>query len=330
MGADDLDALILAPAALAVVLSWAAIGKLRASPASRLEELREVGGPAWLQSAWVAAVHPWLELVLALLLVVTPPSLVVPPTAAVLLLLAVYLILVASAYRRPEPARCACFGGSPSEVSRRTIARNAVLLGVAAVALADSVAGGGFAARLAEQGWGAITWLLATALLSGLAVLLTTTVGDGSPAPDAFVDMNEEPVRLPVEPHLELVDEQGSARPVAALAARAPQLLVFGSSGCAACSSLHRDLPHFASLLRGIEVRYVVTAAARDVVESSSGVPTWRDPDARVARALQANEARPASVLVGVDGLTAGSAYGANHVRAHVGSLLVQLNVPAP
>lgn len=324
MIAVSFDALLLAPAALAVILSWSAVGKLRLTSSGRLDGLKELGGPSWLQRSWIVDVHPWAELLISILLLTTPAPFATIAAAAAFGLMAVYTLMVVSAYRRPEPASCTCFGGTPTEISRRTLARNTVLLGVAVVVLLDAITGRGFVSRLGEQGADGIAWLGGAAVLCALARLAMAPVPPDSA--DSW-DLDGEldgPARLLVDPGLELIDEHGTGRRLVDLASTAPQLLLFGSFGCSACSAIYRDFRHFAALLPGIDVRYVV-AVRPDDQELSDDVPVWRDPDGEVARSLQADERRPASVLVGVDGLTAGAAYGSNRVRAHVGTLVAQL-----
>lgn len=321
-----IDALILAPVAMASILSWGAVGKLRLSPSARLDALAELGGPSALQRAWIVDLHPWVELLVAVLLVATPVPYAVGASLAALGLTVVYLGLVVAAHRRPERATCSCFGRSRAELSGRTVARNAVLVAIAAAALVDAAGGGGFVARIREQGGTGLLWIGGATVVAVLAALLVDPARDHAPDGADLVGERDGPIRVPVAADLELLDEHGLPRRVTELAGAAPQLLIFGSFGCSACSSIYRDFPHFAALLPGIAVRYVVTPRDGDPRTAPDEVPLWSDPDSVVARALGAAEQRPASVLVGVDGLTAGTAYGARDVRSHVGTLVVQLN----
>lgn len=335
------EALILASAAVAAVLVWAAVGKLRLNSADRLRALDDLGGPSWLRRRWVLDAHPWVELLIALGLVASPAPYAALAAGLAVGLSVAYLGLVAAALRRGDGASCACLGGSAAAVSRRTVVRNLVLLVLAAAALVDAVAGHGFVDRLAEQGWRGAVWLVGVAVVVTLAVLVADR---GRPAIRAGTDRAdrgaglgddvEGMVRVPVPPDLVLIDEHGVPQRLGELAASAPQLLIFGSFGCSSCSVTYRDFPHFVGLLNGVGVRYVVADhrpghqddARPDRTRSTPEVPLWRDPGGAVARTLRADQMRPASVLVGVDGLTAGTAVGPQQVRAHVATLVAQLN----
>lgn len=322
------DALLLAPAALAVVLVWSAVGKVHAGSDARLAAVADLGAPAWLRRRALADLHPWVELALAVGLLVQQAPLLLVPALGAAVLMALYLLLVVRALRAADGAACACFGADSMPVTRRTVLRNGVLLGLALLALVDAASGHGFVDRLREQGAEGVLWLVG----AGVVALVVATVagGGGDPIDAGDVLPDDEMLeRRPVDPALVLLDEQGGPHLLGDLAATHPQLLVFGSPGCAACSATYREMAHYDGILSGIGVRYVIAGEPAPLTQPSEEFPVWFDPHGTVARGVGAPEHSPCSVLVGVDGLTAGEAVGTAQVRAHVGSLAIQL-APLP
>lgn len=126
---------MVARIALGVVLLVTGAAKLRqpAWPAAAAG----FGAPAWL-----VPVVPWAELVLGALLAAG----VGHPWSALAAggLLAAFTGAVALRLRRGEPVPCGCFGEtSPRPVGADTLARNVVLLALAAVAVASGGRAGG-------------------------------------------------------------------------------------------------------------------------------------------------------------------------------------------
>jgi len=116
---------------LAIVLAFAAVAKLRSRDTTRRQFAALLGdrfGPG------VAAVLPWVELLVALLLVVWWSA--VPGILAAALLL-VFTGVIVRANTRHLP--CACFGGSASDAppGAGAILRNAVLIALAVLATAS-------------------------------------------------------------------------------------------------------------------------------------------------------------------------------------------------
>lgn len=119
--------------ALAVVLAWAAISKLR-RPVVTAADMAGLGLPYAPALAWIV---PVVELVVAGALLTVPGWGGVVAFA----LLAAFTALLASVVRSGRAVPCACFGGTSRQpVSSRHLVRNAVLLGLAA--LAATVDGG--------------------------------------------------------------------------------------------------------------------------------------------------------------------------------------------
>lgn len=116
-------------AGLALVFAWAALAKLR-SPRRTAEGFAALHLPWPRALAWVV---PGLELVTAAALVLRPAW----GAPIAFALLAGFTVLLVDIIRRGIPAACYCFGsGGDRPVDRRTLYRNAILLGVALAVVA--------------------------------------------------------------------------------------------------------------------------------------------------------------------------------------------------
>jgi uncharacterized membrane protein YphA (DoxX/SURF4 family) len=119
---------------LAVVFAAAAWAKLTDFTATR-QAARDFGVPAAAAST-VAFLVPVAELMVALLLVFGGTAAVLGAIGAVLLLL-VFIAAIAVSLAKGRRPDCHCFGRLRSEtVSSRTVVRNGLLLGLAALVLA--------------------------------------------------------------------------------------------------------------------------------------------------------------------------------------------------
>jgi hypothetical protein len=118
---------VVAGASLGVVLLWSGGAKL-ASPARWRAQASEFGAPAR-----AIAPLPWVELVLGGLLVA---QLARPlPAIAAGALLAVFTVGLVQRLRTGRRPPCACFGASARPISWWSVARNVLLMVVAAVAV---------------------------------------------------------------------------------------------------------------------------------------------------------------------------------------------------
>ena len=121
-----------AAAVLVAVFVWAALAKARAPDATR-RTAAALGLPA---ARHVAVLLPVAEAGVALLLLLRPRA----GAVAALLLLAVFSALLVAALRRGVKVACGCFGTtSTAVVSAADLVRNALLAGLAVLALADPV-----------------------------------------------------------------------------------------------------------------------------------------------------------------------------------------------
>lgn len=138
-----MTALHVATLALASILVIAAVGKLRGDDADTREEWDELGVPAALNRRWLRSIHPIAELAVVILALLPGPASLAGALGMVALTTA-YLVLIVAAWRRPEPVACTCFGSAwRSEITGRTVVRNALLVTLGVCALLAVVIGRG-------------------------------------------------------------------------------------------------------------------------------------------------------------------------------------------
>ena len=123
----------IAAVVLGLVFEWSGIAKVASRSAWQVEGTPFSTGHRSLDRL-VRAVLPWFEIVLGVLLIVRlAPAVVGTLCVVVLALFTMALVKVLVAGQRPP---CMCFGVTrPRPVSWFSVARNAVLLGVAAAVI---------------------------------------------------------------------------------------------------------------------------------------------------------------------------------------------------
>jgi len=322
------SAALLSPFVVAAVLLVSGLAKLRDAPGVDAA-FRSLRVPSVLDRLWVRRAFPWAEVALGALLVAAPSPLNVVAAAAALALMGVYLALVVAAVRRPEPADCHCFGTlTGGRVSRRTVARNALLVSAATIALADSFSG----TPLVRLDPASVGWLLAVALT---ATLVATTVGDGggatpaptppAPAPAGGVGGDDlEYVRLPI-PYGELTDG-GTPVTLRELARQRAVLLVWVSTTCASCSPVIDRLPAWREDLAPVDVRPVLTSLDGFAeLAPELGPLALGDPGGHAKRLFD-GAGVPMGVLLGGDGrLAGGPVFGPGAITELVDQMREQL-----
>ncbi|SEJ32690.1 hypothetical protein SAMN04487917_10532 [Arthrobacter sp. yr096] len=111
---------------VAGILAWAAVSKIR-RPWTMNEALTGLG-LSWISSVpFAARIIPWGELMLAAFLLILPGFYGFLAAWLTVLIGIVLLWIVYRAHVRVTDASCSCFG-TKSDVTRRTIARNAIFL----------------------------------------------------------------------------------------------------------------------------------------------------------------------------------------------------------
>jgi hypothetical protein len=154
--------------ATALVLLIGGIAKLWA-PGDVDRAFAQLPVPAALNRPWLRRGFPWAEIALALALLSLPGSWWLVAGGAASALFSVFLALVAISVGRGAEVSCGCFGSLFADrVTRRTVARNVVLLMVAVVSWATGV-------HAIQDG----SWLRQT---TARAPVVTNVVAAGTPA----------------------------------------------------------------------------------------------------------------------------------------------------
>lgn len=300
-----IQATILAPVVLVVVLAVSAVAKLR-DPASLDDAFVQLRVPSPLGQPWLRRSVPWLELALAAGLLLPAPVGVLAAVGS-LALFAVYTVLIARAWRAPEEASCHCFGSlTTGRVSGWTVARNGVLLGVSALAVADAAARPPVVVRLLDAGVAA--WLVGAAVVA-LLVFTIVHEPDAGPSPEPAAvsgvgEEGEEYVRLPI-PYSRVTNAAGHKVTLRQLPARQAQLLVWVSVSCGSCQDVLARVEDWQRAMPEVGVRPVVTTPGA----LDERLPSLVDQvlvDDEQALSVFGWYGTPTAVLLGSDGLIAG------------------------
>jgi len=303
-------AILIARLILAAVLAVAGIAKLLRPSASR-EAMSAFGVPAALVPA-AAVVVPVAEIAVAVALI---PAVTAEAAAVVaFLMLAAFTLGVGVNLARGRTPACGCFGAvSAGPIGPGTIARNLVLMVLAAFVAVGEAAGAGASlgawfADLSTAGKAGV--LFAAALV--VAIAIPILIARIEPAPSVTPEEDDEDWGgLPVgqeAPGFLLPDVTGSEVSLGSLLARGrPLLLVFAAPSCGSCAAL---MPDVAAWERDLDGRLTV------VVVSSEGTAARTAAREHGLRAVLADDSRsvadsyrtigtPAAVAIGVDGRVA-------------------------
>jgi hypothetical protein len=327
-----LDALVIAPIILAVVLVVSAVGKLRA-PRASVEAFRDLHVPAPLSGAFAVRALPWAELVLAIALVAAGGWLGVAASVGALLLFGAYLWLVARALGFDRPVDCACFGEfAPGRVTRRTVARNATLVVLAILGGVDASAGVSVVQRITD-GRAPWWWLLAAGAAALTTYLIVARAGSSESELQATREIGaglgddelEDYERTPT-PAVTVVLGDGTETDLRRLSERRAQLLLFVSEGCGSCTEVIASTPQWREQVPELDIRHVVAQAPEDAAVTSAVEPrSVHDADYRVRDSF-GMRGTPSALLLGVDGLLAGGPVtGVEAVQDFVREIMTQL-----
>lgn len=295
--------LVLANLTLAVLLAISGIAKLRA-PAATRDAFTALRLPAALRRSPAPTALPWAELALAVVLVFGAGWLLVLGTVGALLLFLAYTAIIARALGFDEPVSCACFGTlGAHDVSKRTLARNLLLVALAALGVWSALAGH----TVYDLGWLGWGWV-AVAALAAAAVALSL---GGAPAVLAAGGHSWIGNAVITE------RATGAAVQVRRLAARHDGVvLLFVLPGCGGCERVMADLPRDAG-------RVVVPLMPSDSSADAwggLGVELYEDPGFNLGRAVSGG-ASPAALELGRDGVPVGPvAIGFDDVTALIGA----------
>jgi hypothetical protein len=321
---------LAAPVLLAAVLVLSGVAKLR-EPRATEDAFLSLRLPPVLARAGAPRALPWGELVLAALLLVAPGWSYAVVTVLAALLFVVYLVVVVRALGFDEPVTCGCFGKiGMGTISVLTAARNGLLVGIAAVAVADAVVGGtGPVWRLAEDGGAALGWLLAVLVAGALGVLVAYRPEDDAPGavPSGVARVEglegEDPgeyERSPI-PYATLRYDDGTETSLHALVQRRPALLVLLNLTCGGCLRVLERLPAFVEANPELDVHVVLGVGSDDRRSVlPDGLSVLVDPRWSLMQTFGVGP--PAAVLLGADQLVAG---GPSRGEADVVELLTQI-----
>lgn len=289
----------------AVVLVASGVGKLR-HPEGSAEAVVALKVPDALNSPWLIRVHPWAEIVLAVLLLTLPHPASLAVAAITLTLFTAYLVLVWRVVASGEEASCNCFGSVGSgTVDGWTVARNALLVAVAAVAVVDAATGGSAVSRFAALGsdWWWVLGLVVTAAVTYLVV----REGAAAEVEAVWSEPEEDYLRLPIPDVPVRPEAAGQEISLRDLAAERAQVLLLLNPGCGPCKMITGKVPDWAQEVPEIDFR-VLHSMDHDAARQTS--PVWepfyvQEVDGSVGRVF-GDPGRPTAILLGMDGLLAG------------------------
>ncbi len=308
---------------LSVVLAVSAGAKLR-DPVALEDAFVSLRVPSSVPRRLTSRVLPWVEAALAALLVVAPSALLVGVAGLVAGLLASYTGLIARALTFAEPVDCACFGALGTQaVGRVTLARNLLLLALAAVAAWTGLSGGSALEAVTElqrADW----WTLAAALAAVVVAVTILARPPGEP-----VTSTREPAldyeRRPI-PYGVLTMPDGASVTLTELASTQARLLVVLNPHCGPCVRTAEKLDAWADRL-GPSVGVVAVHSETGVDLPHGRVLTAVEPERNVRRIFSVGA--PGAVLLGADGLMAGGPVaGEKDVAAFVDEVMLELTSP--
>ncbi len=262
---------MLAPLTCGVVMLISGVAKVGRPTATR-EAFMAMGVPQALRSETLVTSLPFVEIALGVLLLATWSWPLAVIGAATTALFAAYWVLVLRVLRRGEEVDCGCFGAlGDDRVSGTTLARNSLLVVLAALATAFGAAGSGVVPAVRDFRPTDWWWLVLSVAVAATAVLV---VGLRRPEPAVADDDLLDYERAPI-PFALLEDESGTRVTLTQLAAERPQLLLFLSSHCWACESIAENVPAWMSQLGPVQVSTVFTEPLQRVPDKMrrDGVP---------------------------------------------------------
>jgi uncharacterized membrane protein YphA (DoxX/SURF4 family) len=321
------DAFVVAHLLVAAVLLTSGLAKVL-RPGDPDAAFEALGVPAALRRPAVVRAHPWVEILLGVAVLVLPYPADVVATVLALGLFTAYLVLVWRAVARGEEASCQCFGSLGADrITPRTVVRNAVLVVVAAVAVADAWGEGSVPRRLGAldaDDW----WWIAAAAVTGLVAALVVAP---SPEPEAEPQPELDYLRLPI-PDVPVTHPDGTTESLRDLARGRAQLLFFLSPGCGPCVTVTGRLESYAARLPELDVR-VVSGLTREFVAEHA--PQWQPylllEEKNAVSEVFGVTGRPMAVLLGGDGLLAGGPVrGPDEIASFVDDIEAELQAVRP
>lgn len=311
---------LVAPLILAGVLLVSAIAKLRQPDSG--DGWAELGVPTVLRRRWLQTLHPWGELLLAVLLVLTGSVLGTLVALAAGLLFAGYLFFIARSYRQHPGASCNCFGAS-RPITATTVVRNVWYLVLALITVATTwttpLLGGPLVALGESWVWvialvavAVTVWLsmadadsgaLPTGAVSDAGVPIIAGSGAGTDSPVEDDPAEYIRTRTPAVP---VTTADGRVRNLREFARHQPLLLFAVSEGCGSCTPVIEAVPRWRELLPEVSARFLLrTTPEENALTETSEPQSLHDPNQYVRGSI-ADWPTPTAVLIGGDGYLAG------------------------
>lgn len=280
---------------LGAIVSWTVAAVLICSGALKLGRHREffksmqtLRLPVWLLRDYTfAKAFPFVEMGLGALIVLLPDPWHLIPLAGATVLFVAFLVVIVRAVRSAVPASCNCFGGlGADEVGSRTVARNAVFVALALVALALHAAPASVAAdRLG--GWAyVLPAVLAAAVATGLVL---------------YRNNAENRAERDLIDNLTVQSRDGDHLPIRDLQ-DPPSYVVFFSAGCGACSQAVQEFrwwPHamadgydLVPVLAGRPEQFAMFPEFEALLDHA-----WYDPEMKFYKAV-GGSGTPAGTLI--------------------------------
>jgi Methylamine utilisation protein MauE len=314
-------ALVLAPLACAVVLVLSGVAKYGDPDATRAAFV-SMRVPKALSSTTVRLL-PGAEIALGGLLLVTSGWALAVVGAVVTALFAAYWVLVALVLRRGDEVDCGCFGATGDDrVTGATLARNTLLVGLAALATGFGAAGSGLLPALGDLSTGDGVWLVMAAAVTAVAVLV---VGRRQSADvieeEELLDYQREPI-----PFALLRDADDNTTTLRELAAERPQLLLLLSSSCGAWHDVAAFVPGWVERLAPVEVQLLFSEPLEwlPAEVTPAGAKVWYDVENGAGFAFAAG--RPSAVLLGADQMLAGGPVaGTAAIKAFIADVIAEI-----
>lgn len=297
---------VVPPLLLAAVLAISAVAKLR-DPRPAGDSFAALGFSPRIAHSPLPRALPWGELALAATLLTTSGRWYAVAASAAVALCTAYLVVIVRAARAPHPVSCRCFGViGDGEVNSRTVWRNALLLGFAALTLADALNGPSVLARLAEADRSVWGWL---AMITLAGVLVALIVGHSGRS-GISGHLPRQAIDRPI-PRLTIATADGSPWSLREQAAQQARVLLYVLPGCPSCSSVLPAAHTFVEQTPEVALHVVTTTPAA----APPGIPVLVDEHDLVAQVCELSA--PGAVVLGTDGLIAkGPVSGASAVTA--------------
>ncbi|MFJ3957069.1 MauE/DoxX family redox-associated membrane protein [Arthrobacter sp. NPDC090010] len=257
------------------------------SPGATARSALVLNLPLWTRSRLFDRVWPWLEVALAACIVFAPSLFAAATLGIAAVLFATFCLATLRPLMASAQVSCECFGGTPHQITARTVTLNAVLaaisLACATYLLLGAPDGGSVALRVALDpdnialplifllGATTVTWWARTTPRRQLNEASTQKLASG----ENVLVLSPETLRL-------VTSDGDWIRPARiAQAKRKPLLLIFVKEGCNACETLLHALT--ATHGRGslVDIRTVGAGTSYDwedvsgMVRAASGIRSY-------------------------------------------------------